>query len=161
MVIGVETQSFSALRGPLLDAQRTFPFSFSAIYRARLCRPHHWRACPAVYSSARAASVWRQMSYCSFKVRNVSHLLSDGGERYGLAGWENGRRRARLLLHVRREAGPKGREEGVLDVGRIGLVPEKLQAFYSRRKMKRYMSVRFVPRIIPKRDYVCFGNVST
>ena len=59
-------------------------------------------------------------------------MLSDGGEKYGLAEWRNGRRRSRLLIHAQREGLPRAREWGVLDAGEIRLVPEKLQAFYVR-----------------------------
>ena len=67
--------------------------------------------------------------YCLFKIRKGSHLLSDGSEKYGLAEWRNGRRRARLSLHAERE-GPQESQRGsgaTVDAGRIRLVTEKLQ----------------------------------
>ena len=67
--------------------------------------------------------------YLRFQIRKCSHLLSDGGETYGLTEWRNGRRWARLLLRAQRQGSARAREEGVLDVGRIRSVSEKLQAF--------------------------------
>ena len=67
---------------------------------------------------------------CRFKIyENVIICLSDGGAKYGLAEWRNGRRRTRLLLYGQLEGPPRAGEEGVLDTGRIILVSEKLQAF--------------------------------
>ena len=67
--------------------------------------------------------------YCRFKIEKCYNLLSDGGEKYGLAEWRTGRRRARLLLRAQREGPPRAREEGVRDADLIRLVSEKLQAF--------------------------------
>ena len=70
-------------------------------------------------------------AYCGrFKIRQHSQLLSDSGQKHGLAEWRNGRRRARILLHAQREGPPRAKEEAVLGAGRIGIVSEKLQASY-------------------------------
>ena len=67
-----------------------------------------------------------------FKLRKCSHLLFDGGEKYGLAEWREGCRRACLWLHAQRKGLPRAQEDGMLDAGRSILVSEKLQAFYIR-----------------------------
>ena len=132
----------SAPPGPFLGARRTF--SLFLRYRARLPRPHPGGGFLVACSKARGAGVSAEVCqtgktstcmpayYCRFKRRKWAHLLSDGGEKYGLAEWRNWRRRARLLLHAQLEGPPKTREEEVLDAGRIRLILEKLQAFYAR-----------------------------
>ena len=70
--------------------------------------------------------------YGCFRIRKCFHLLSDGGEKYVLAEGQDGRRRARLLLHTQREGTSRPREEGVRHAGRTRFVSEKLQAFYVR-----------------------------
>lgn len=57
--------------------------------------------------------------YCRFKIRKWYHLLSDGGQKHGLAEWRNGRRRSRPLPHAQRDGPPRTREKGVRDAGRI------------------------------------------
>ena len=59
-----------------------------------------------------------------------------------LAEWRNGRRWARRFLRAQRKGPPGDREEGALDAGQIGLVLDKLQAFYLRGN--REDRIRFV-----------------
>ena len=62
-------------------------------------------------------------------MRKCPHLQSDGAEKYSLAEWRNGRRRAHLLIRTQREGPQRAREEGVLDGGRIRLVSVNFQEF--------------------------------
>ena len=73
------------------------------------------------------------------------YLLSDGGEKHGLAEGRYGRRCARLLLRAQREGPPIAREEGELDAGRITIVRDKLQAFYVYEGIMKRTSIFFLP----------------
>ena len=140
-----DCNSECSLRFAALFSTQGEPFICFFRYRARLPRPHPGRACPVACSRARATDVSAEVC-SSAKRRDVCplitavskygrksyHLLSGGGEKYGLAEWRNGRWRARLLLHAQREGPPRAREEGVLDAGRFILASKKLQAFFVR-----------------------------
>ena len=69
---------------------------------------------------------------CLLKIHFFSHLQPNGGEKYGLTGWRNGRRWGGLLQLAQRERTPRVREEEGFDTGRIRLVLGELQAFHIR-----------------------------
>ena len=149
VVEGLEFRVLSALRVPDRPFSRREADLFTCFlrYRARLPRPHPpreglpdglhdgWygrrknRNKYAKPAKRRHVCPLITATVSKYKVK-CSDVLSDGGEKYGLAEWRHARRRALLSLRTQREGPPRAKEEGVLDAGRIRSVSENSQTFY-------------------------------
>ena len=119
---GLELRVISAFRDLFIDARGTFSFVSSAtvpvcpeLTRERLPNVPLERSCgrrkrsmpnrPNVGTDTRLLP--------PFELRKCFYLLSDAGETYGLGEGEPGRRRARLLLHAKREGRVASQSQGV------------------------------------------------